>query len=375
MIEFERFRPHKRFLLVLIILVLVVGGTIALLSGPSEGIPGSAKTQIHDSLAADITQFQQMTPKRGISLPDDFRFHVGYRQEWWHFFADVVDQEGQRYSVKWHYYRVAMNSRNASGWENPQLYIATTVITSGQRVWRAQRLARGGIGQAGFRERPFRLWLDNWSWRSLGLMPFPGLLNVNGDGFAVQLNSTAAGPYVLDGKQGYQEKRNSPSVGSYQFRAPFLNVAGDLILDGVPVSVRGTATLSKEWGNRILNQGPEHQDQFFLRFHNGMTLLINRFSYPLQSTTYFGTLAQRDGSTVHLDGSDIHIFPESYTELIEGHQFPARWIIVIPKYNIRLTVVPRESGQWHPFLIPLWEGGITASGTHNATGYMYFSGY
>lgn len=375
MLELETFRLHKRLLIALVILALVVAGVAILQTDSSAETPTAATMRVHQSVNADAESFRPVASDRGIHFPEDFRFHPDHRQERWHFFADVVDQQGQSYSVKWHYYRVAMHHRHASGWESPQLYIAEVVVTSGSQVWRAQRLARGGVGQAGFRARPFRLWLDNWSWRSLGLSPFPGLLSIAGDDFSFQLHSTVAGPYVLNGGHGYQQKLGAPLIGSYQFSAPFLNVAGELILNGSSIPVRGTAVLDKEWGNRVLNDGQEHQDQFFLRFNNGTTLQVNRFSYPMHSTSYFGTLAKPDGSKVYLEGSDIHLFPESYTQLIEGQQFPARWIIVIPKYNIRLTVAPREEGQWHPLLIPFWEGRVTATGSHNAAGYMLFSGY
>jgi predicted secreted hydrolase len=375
MLELEKFRLHKRLLLVLVILILVVSGSAMLLTESSGEESSITAMGAHQDINAGVENFQPVNPGREISLPGDFRFHPGYRQERWHFFADVIDQQGQRFSIKWHYYRIAMSHHQSSGWESPQLYIAEVVVTSGDQIWRAQRLARGGVGQAGFRARPFRLWLDNWSWRSLGLTPFPGLLSIAGDDFSLQLHSTAAGPYVLSGGHGYQQKHDTPLIGSYQFSVPFLSVAGELILNGSSVPVRGTAVLDKEWGNRVLNEGQEHQDQFFLRFNSGMTLQINRLSYPLHSTTYFGALVQPDGTKVYLQSSDIHLFPESYTQLIEGQQFPARWIIVIPKYNIRLTVAPREEGQWHPFLIPFWEGGVTATGSHHAAGYMLFSGY
>lgn len=105
------------------------------------------------------------------------------------------------YNVQWSYFRVATDERDTRGWQNPQLFISHIVVSSGSHVWKEQRVARGGIGQAGMTNRPFRLWIDNWNWRALGSTPFPGNLDVATDTFALDLNTTTNGPFVVNGDQ------------------------------------------------------------------------------------------------------------------------------------------------------------------------------
>ncbi|MDF5218274.1 lipocalin-like domain-containing protein, partial [Vibrio parahaemolyticus] len=178
------------------------------------------------------TIFEPVLPNEHVSLPSDFRFHPEYQHEWWHYFAKLKDEQGKIYNVQWSYFRVATDERETSGWQNPQLYISHVVVSHGSHVWKEQRVARGGIGQAGMINRPFRLWIDNWTWRSLGATPFPGNLNVNTDTFGLELNTMTSGPFVVNGDKGFQVKHALQSVASFSFSAPFLKVKGSLSLNG-----------------------------------------------------------------------------------------------------------------------------------------------
>lgn len=320
--------------------------------------------------------YDPVLPDKAVKLPADFQLHPDFQHEWWHYFASVVDAEGQEYGIQWSYFRVATDERETSGWQSPQLYIANVVISSGTKTWKEQRLARGGIGQAGMRNRPFRIWLDNWSWRSLSSTPFPGLLDVQSDEFGMVLTSKTIGPYVLNGDKGYQIKHDLLPIASYSFSAPFLSVQGQLRLEGQPAfAVKGKAWLNKEWGSALLAEGRRGWDWFVFDLDDGRTLSVTQSRYDQQLPYTYGTLADRSGKVISLSDSDISITPLNTSTLPNGRRLPLQWSIEVPESNIKLMTKVVRRDMWLPFVIPYWEGPVSASGSHEAKGFMQLTGY
>lgn len=97
----------------------------------------------------DKATFEPVLPNKKVTLPDDFKFHDQYQHEWWHYFATLKGADGNKYTVQFSLFRMATDEREVSGWQNSQLYLANIVLTHQDGVLREQRIARGGIGQAG----------------------------------------------------------------------------------------------------------------------------------------------------------------------------------------------------------------------------------
>lgn len=319
--------------------------------------------------------FEPVLPDRTVSLPKDFQFHPEFQHEWWHYFATLEDANGKDYSVQWSFFRIATDEREARGWQSPQIYISNVVVTSATQVWKEQRLARGGIGQAGMTNRPFRIWIDNWNWRALGATPFPGRLSIETDTFGLELDSVTKGPYVLNGENGYQKKHDLLPIASYNFSAPFLALNGKLMLDGKEIEVSGNAWLHKEWGSGLLGEGQQGWDWFVFNLDDGSALSVSRYRSNQQMPYVFGTLATRSGKVYQLSDSDIDITPLPNSTLLNGRRMPLQWIINVPKYEINLTTRIQRRDMWLPFVIPYWEGPIMASGSHEASGFMQLTGY
>lgn len=165
--------------------------------------------------------FKAVDKNYQVSLPSDFGFHPKYQHEWWNYFANVTDEQGKEYSIQWSFLRVATGVQDTSGWQSPQLFISSIVVTSSGKVWKEQRIARGGIGQAGLHISPFRLWIDNWAWNSFNNTPLPGRLTVSTDHMDVNLRMLQSDKYYLHGDQGYQKRHQTLPLGVYSFGAPF----------------------------------------------------------------------------------------------------------------------------------------------------------
>lgn len=320
--------------------------------------------------------FEPVLPDTPVILPQDFAFHNSFQHEWWHYFANVTDQYGEKYGVQWSYFRIASSDSDWSGWLSPQIFVSHIVVTHGTQVWKEQRVARGGIGQAGMSNRPFRTWIDNWNWRSLGDTPFPGQLTVSTDEFDVELTSITRGPYVLPGDKGYRQKHDLLPVSSYNLSAPFLRVKGLLNLgNGRLLNVQGDAWMSKEWGSGLMAEGQQGWDWFVVHLDDETTLSLSRYRHTNQMPHIFGTLATTDGKVIDLSSNDVKMKPLLSKTVASGKVLPLQWSIEIPNQNISLTTSVMNSDSWLPFVIPYWEGPISTTGSHRAQGFMQLTGY
>nr|WP_199768274.1 lipocalin-like domain-containing protein [Vibrio campbellii] len=373
----KNMKPKKRLSLsVLLCIVAITMTGVALYLTLWAEATATEQGEISDVLKRESkTVFEPVLPDEHVSLPDDFRFHPDYQHEWWNYFAKVQDKHGKVYNIQWSYFRVATDERDTRGWQNPHLFIAHIVISNGSHVWKEQRVARGGIGQAGMTNRPFRLWIDNWNWRALGSTPFPGNLDVATDAFALDLNTTTSGPFVVNGDKGFQVKHALQSIASFSFSAPFLNVKGTLTLNGREIPVSGSAWTQKEWGSGLLGEGQQGWDWFVFNLDDGRALTVSRYRHNGQVPHLFGTLSTRSGKVINLTDKDITMTPLHVTNLSNGRRLPLQWIINVPEQNINLTTRIIKSDMWLPFVIPYWEGPILASGSNEAWGFMQLTGY
>ncbi|NIY93819.1 lipocalin-like domain-containing protein [Vibrio diazotrophicus] len=334
--------------------------------------------EIRALLSSDTKHaFLPVLPNNPVALPKDSPFHPDYQQEWFHYFANVRDKQGHSYSVQWSFFRIAHDERlEELGWLNSQVYFSSAVISSNRKVWREQRVARGGIGQAGVNALPLRMWIDDWAWRALGRNPFPGHLDVKTDTFSLSLYSDLSGPYVLPGDKGFQRKHETEPTATYNLEAPFIKVYGQLKLtkDTDPIAVEGSAFMSKEWGSGLMSNKQQGWDKFVLKLDEDTTLSVNRYRHEEELPYLFGTLSSKE-KTIVLQNKDIAILPLNKTVIEGGRVLPLEWRILVPRYNIDLKTAPVNKQSWLPFVVPYWEGAIKTTGTDIAQGYMQLTGY
>nr|WP_243641904.1 lipocalin-like domain-containing protein [Vibrio sinensis] len=372
------YRVKMRKLLIVILLGLILAsvliGLYLFYKQPIEQANDGSDTSIFTSQNPQV--FEPVLPDSPVQLPKDFQFHNDYQHEWWHFFANVVDAEGQQYGIQWSYFRIASDEQDRRGWQNPQLYVSHIVISNQNKVWKEQRLARGGIGQAGMTHRPFKVWIDNWTWRSLSDTPFPGQLDAQSDTFKLQLRVATSGPFVLPGDRGYVNKHDLLPIASHNVTSPFLRVEG-LLTFGEDSSLRiiGDAWMSKEWGTGLMTEGQQGWDWFVLKLDNETTLSVNQYRHKDQLPYIFGLLATNDGKVVNLTQDDVIMTPIQFWPMANNKQIPVTWRVKLADHGIDVTTQVMNKNLWLPFVIPYWEGPIETIGTHNAKGFMQLTGY
>lgn len=322
-----------------------------------------------------LSVFEPVLPGASVSLPQDFSFHEDFEQEGWHYFANLVGDDGEDYSVQWDYNRVARNESRKNGWNNAQVFLSTTVVLSKDRVWKQQRIARGGIGQAGFRAQPFRLWIDNWSWRSLGLSPLPGVFQVETDEFAIKLNSSSIKPFVLNGEGGYQAQHDLLPIATYGFYAPFVRSSGQLVLGGKVVNVRGDAFLNKEWGSDLTSVKGKKLVTLNLHLGDGSSLQLTQSRIPNYPVFNYGFILNKAGVIEPLADDDIVMSAVEYAILDNGKKVPLKWDVTIKQRDIKLAVHPLREELWHSFYEPHWQGPVSATGTQEGHGMLKLTNF
>jgi len=318
--------------------------------------------------------YEPVIKGKPLSFPQDHLSHPGFRAEWWYLTANLESDRGETFGVQWTLFRFATSTEVGDGWKSPQLYMAHTVVTSKDKIWYAERFARGGIGQAGVVSSPYRAWLDNWTWRSHGDTPFPGMLEFADGEMAVELDIRNKGALIFQGDKGYSKKHPTEDIASYYFSAPFLNINGTLQLDGKTYQVKGDGWYDREWSSEGLSKNQQGWDWFSIHLNDGSALMVYQIREKNAKPYYFGSLSWPDGKTIVLQPEDIRLTPISFTTR-NGKHFPLDWRVDVPAHQIQLKVDVVRKEQWLPFVFSYWEGPIKVSGSHSGQGFMELTGY
>jgi len=211
-----------------------------------------------------------------FDFPADHGPHPEYRIEWWYLTATLEGSDGTRYGAQWTLFRSALAPEDSTGWQATQLWMGHAGLTTPTAHFAAERLARGGIGQAGATAQPFEAWIDDWTMRSTaapGTDAYSALaLTARGPDFAYDLSLEATGPLIFHGDQGYSVK-SSEGQASYYYSQPFYQVTGTITLPDGPVTVTGTAWLDREWSSQPLSETQDGWDWFSLQFEDGARMM------------------------------------------------------------------------------------------------------
>jgi predicted secreted hydrolase len=365
-------RKRKFFLLSFCVLIVLFLTTFTLDTETERS------THHHDAektVKKRVDVFEPVLPNNGVSLPRDFAFHPSFEHEWWNYTVNLTDDSGQSFALQWTLFRHATQESDRQGWESAQLYTSHIVLTAKDRKFVEERVARGGIGLVGQRSRPFSLWIENWTWRSLGNTPFPGQLDITTDDFSVKLNAVSTGPYILAGDQGYRAKHDLLPVAAFQFSLPFVRTSGVIEIKGKQYSVSGEGWLSKEWGTDLLNTKQQGWDWFTLHLDDGRKLSVTQTRLNKQLPYSYGTLSSKTGKTYQLNDDEIEVHPIKHVRLNNGKKVPVQWIVNVPQFDLYLTTEAVRTEQWLSVVTPYWEGPIQVGGSINGKGFMQLTGY
>lgn len=347
----------------LALLAVLLAGCAEPAPPPSEGFAG---------LGRDSEGFAPVVPDKTFRFPADHRAHPGFRIEWWYVTANLHDAAGNDYGVQWTLFRNALRpDADQPGWANGNLWLGHVGLTTQSDHYAAQRLARGGIGQAGVSADPLRAWIDDWSLRGdpTGDMTVRAIA----DDFSYRLQLQARGPLVLQGEQGYSRKSDDGQA-SYYYSLPFLQASGVLVIDGRRVEVTGTAWMDREWSSQPLAADQLGWDWFSLHLDDGHKLMLFRLRHADGSHYLSGNWIAEDGGTTPLDAADVVLEPLEQT-WVAGHEVTTRWSLAIPGRDLKVEITAINPRAWMALDTAYWEGPVRVRGSASGVGYLEMTGY
>lgn len=337
-------------------------------------------------LGSEAGGYLQVERGRALQFPADHGAHDGYRIEWWYVTAALEDEQGQPWGAQWTLFRSALRpGRDGAGWESPNVWMAHAALTDARRHDFAEKFARGGVGQAGVRATPFEAWIDDWSLQSAGAAPDDAgesadavsrlTMQAGGKDFSYRLTLVADGPLVLHGDGGYSEK-SGQGQASYYYSQPFYRVEGEVRRDQERHHVRGRAWLDREWSSQPLSADQRGWDWFSLHLAGGDKLMLFQVRQSSGGPFRAGTWIGADGRAVVLDGTQIRLDPQGWTDQHNGRRVPTRWRVRVAgpsgkELDVNAAAVyPRA---WMGTAFPYWEGPVRLGS--GGTGYLEMTGY
>ena len=338
--------------------------------------------QTENEVQKETEQFTPVVKGIDITFPADHQAHPNFRHEWWYLTANLIDEEGNALGVQWTQFRFAAapkdssNSTKETTWQSQQIYMAHSAVTTKDKHYADEKWSRDQAELAGVSASPFRVYLDDWQWTSTTDDLFPTTLVANSDQFGYSLKLTNNAPYQKQGEQGYSTKSGDGKVASYYYSQPFINVSGEVIIDGVTHQVFGKGWIDREWSSQFLLDSQQGWDWFALRLSDESSLIVFqlRNSATGEASYSHARLMQQDGSGIAIKQQDINLTAIKQTE-IDGSDYPTKWQVSIPTQQIELTVSALNPNAKMPLSVPYWEGPVLIEGTHPGTGYMELTGY
>lgn len=334
-------------------------------------LPLQAAAQGFAGLGTDAEGFAVPTPDPVFDFPQDHGAHPDYRIEWWYLTANLTGPDGTAYGVQWTLFRSALAPETREGWSDPQVWFAHAAVTTPEQHFITERVARGGVGQAGVSVQPFEAWIDDWQ------MAGPSLDNLTlaarGGDFAYDLSLKANGPLVFHGDNGFSVK-SVQGQASYYYSQPFYEVAGTLTLPQGDIPVTGTAWLDREWSSQPLAETQSGWDWFSLSFDTGDKLMGFLLREDDGASFSSATWIAADGTTTAYRNGAFAAQPRVWSE-VAGREVPTEWVVQLPDKGIDVTVAALNPNAWMALSIPYWEGPVTVNGSHGGRGYLEMTGY
>jgi predicted secreted hydrolase len=339
-------------------------------------LAGPALAQGFAGLGDDVAGFATPQPGTVFNFPADHGPHPDFRIEWWYLTANLTGPDGTDYGAQWTLFRTALAPGDDPGWNSPQLWMGHAAVTTPDTHLFAERLGRGGIGQAGVSVAPFAAWIDDWQMVSLtpdGADPLAAIkITASDSAFAYALRLQAQGPLVAHGLGGYSVK-SAAGQASYYYSQPFYTVAGEISLGSTVIPVTGTAWLDREWSSQPLAADQTGWDWFSLGFEDSTRLM----GFQLRDTGEGFTSATwiaADGTPQPMAPGDLKVTPLRL-HTVAGRAVPVEWQVKLPAKGVDVTINAINPDAFMATTVPYWEGPIRITGSHQGKGYLEMTGY
>ena len=323
-----------------------------------------------------VEGFATPDPDYRLTFPADHGPHPDFRIEWWYLTATLTGPDGTDYGAQWTLFRTALRPGEGQGFASPQLWMGHAALTSAGTHLYAEKLGRGGVGQAGVTPTPFKAWIDDWHMIGRAAPGADALsaldLRAAGTGFAYDLALKAQGPLVAQGDRGYSVK-SAEGQASHYYSQPFYTVTGKITLEGQDIPVTGQAWLDREWSSQPLAPDQTGWDWFSLIFDDGARMMGFRLR-DAGAGYLSATWIDPDGTPTPMPPGALRLTPLE-TASVAGRSVPVRWRVELPQKALDVTATALNPNAFLETTVPYWEGPISFTGSHSGRGYLEMTGY
>jgi predicted secreted hydrolase len=323
-----------------------------------------------------VEGFSNPDPDYQLTFPADHGPHPDFRIEWWYLTATLTGPDGTDYGAQWTLFRTALRPGEGLGFASPQLWMGHAALTSAETHVFAEKLGRGGVGQAGVTPTPFKAWIDDWQMISRAAPAADALsaltVRAAGAGFAYDLALQAEGPLVAQGDQGYSVK-SAAGQASHYYSQPFYTVTGTIKFGDQDIPVTGQAWLDREWSSQPLAPDQTGWDWFSLIFDDGARLMGFRLR-DAGAGYLSATWIDADGTPTPVPLGALRL-TRLETASAAGRTIPVLWRVELPQKAVDVTVNALNPQAFMQTTVPYWEGPIRFTGSHAGPGYLEMTGY
>ncbi|SMX23847.1 lipocalin-like domain-containing protein [Boseongicola aestuarii] len=331
-------------------------------------VPVGLKAQGFAGMGADADGYALPDPASRFKFPEDHGAHLNFRIEWWYVTSVMKAANGDIYGAQWTLFR---NAIRPTGQSADQIWLGHAAVSTPQGHFHSERIARGGVGQAGVTAAPFLAEIDEW--KLAGPSPNNMTVSAQGTDFAYELTLEAIHPFVPQGRNGFSQKSAS-GMASHYFSQPFYTVRGTIDLPSGPVAVTGQAWMDREWSSQPLTPSQTGWDWFSLHLDSGEKFMGYRLRDTQGEDYIVGTWITVDGRPDPLEPGELTLTPRVWAR-VEDRDLPVGWTIELPERDFSVNVNAVYPQSWMPTIVPYWEGPVTIEGSHRGLGYLEMTGY
>ncbi len=343
--------------------------------------------------------FKRALPGRTFSFPQDHFSHPEFRTEWWYYSGHLqsLDREKRSFGYQLTFFRTGLKRETKtekSKWAIHNLYFAHLALTdeSKKRFEYREKISRGSLEEAGAtpyqkNEKPFRVWVEDWSLEAKGATMRDHLLKGGNQDFGIELLLAPEKKPVVHGQNGISQKAEGEGYASHYYSITRLKTEGKIFLKKKEIPVQGRSWMDHEFGSAQLREYQIGWDWFGIQLENGVDLMIYQIRHqdgkidPYSS----GTIILEDGIHTPLYLKEFQVQSLGrWRSQKSGATYPSEWRMVVPGHQIELMLTPRVKDQelitQESTRVTYWEGSVKVEGKYQGQrvrgmGYVELTGY
>jgi predicted secreted hydrolase len=365
------------FLALFLILVLIFCIFLFLQKQPEKKYGASIVSALSENKSN--TGFAHADKIRKFSFPQDSGSHPEFQTEWWYYTGNLEDTSKNHYGYQLTFFRRSIDPKpeaRTSKWGTNQVYFAHFTVSDikNKKFYFSERFSRAGAELAGAKANPYNVWLENWFAGENG-----DSVNLKAENYPVSINLKVKPekPVVLQGEQGLSRK--SKDNASYYYSLSRLLTSGVISIGAETFKVNGLSWLDREWSTSALNKNQTGWDWFSLQLADKREIMLYQLRLKDGNIDSYssGSLIDKDGKVFSLKRDDFKIkVLDNWTSPQTKIKYPAKWQIMIPKYNLEMIVTPHQQNQELGTSFVYWEGAAKIEGRDiSGNGYVELTGY